>query len=130
MELLLNYRQPGRARGRTGPLVSSVYAGSRYFQYYSGGIFQNVEGVSMPSNSCPLGATPSTPVLVMGYYNVDSGTSYWVIRLPFGSSWGIRGSMKLAKNNDVVGIGSVVGVFLPPNYQPEPADALAPSTMC
>lgn len=132
MELLLNYRQPNRIRGRTGPLISSVYAGSQYFQLYSGGLFQNIAG---RPDSCPLGQTADQPVLVMGYYNNDV-QSYWVLRPPFGRTWGERGSMKLAKDilpaagTGLCGLGTIVGAFLPPNYQLTSGHALAQSDFC
>ncbi len=134
LELLFNYRNNNRNRGRTGPIISSVYAGSRYFQLYSGGLFQNIPGLPP---SCPVGQTADQPVVVMGYYNNDDSL-YWLLRVPFGPTWGERGMMKLAKNvqgqsltTGLCGLGTVVGIFLPTTVGSEsPFQNPYPSLYC
>ena len=71
-----------------GPLSVSIKSewSDWSFDFYSSGVY---------SKRCP-GSTDHA-IAVVGY-GVENGQEYWLIKNSWGTSWGLKGYAKLAKN--------------------------------
>lgn len=83
---------------KVGPMAVAVDASHWGFLHYKSGIYDD------PSCSS-RGVTHA--VMVLGY-GVEHGKEYWLIKNSWGTTWGLRGYMKLARNkNNMCGVASL-----------------------
>jgi len=80
------------ATAKVGPIAVAIDAGSFWFQFYFGGIYKQ-SGCATDIESLNHGVT------VIGYGS-ENGDDYWLIKNSWGSGWGSKGTMKMARNND------------------------------
>ncbi|KAJ0638923.1 putative zingipain [Helianthus annuus] len=68
------------------PVSFSIDAGSRDFQFYSGGIFTSKCGTYLDHY-----------VVVVGY-GTEAGKNYWLVRNSWGADWGEQGYVRIERN--------------------------------
>ena len=87
-----------------GPVSVLVTITQRAFYYYKEGVFID--------NSCGHGEMlPNHAMLVVGYGR-EGGKDYWLVKNSWGTSWGEKGYIKMARNrNNMCGIAS--NIFIP-----------------
>ncbi|KAM0066868.1 putative peptidase C1A, papain, patatin-like phospholipase domain-containing protein [Helianthus debilis subsp. tardiflorus] len=68
------------------PVSVSIEAGSRDFQFYSGGIFTGKCGTGLDHD-----------VVVVGY-GTEAGKNYWLVRNSWGADWGEQGYVRIERN--------------------------------
>ncbi|XP_058752700.1 ervatamin-B-like [Vicia villosa] len=72
------------------PLNVGVYAETKEFQHYKGGVFRG--------QKCPLDSLNTTHAMVIvGYDSVDSD-EYWIVKNSWGTRWGDNGYMYIKRN--------------------------------
>lgn len=71
-----------------GPISTAIYSKEDTFHLYKSGVYQ--------SNNCTHKL--SHAVLVVGYGSED-GQDYWLVKNSWGSTWGLDGYFKLARNS-------------------------------
>lgn len=84
-----------------GPVAVAIDANHASFSSYSSGIYNEP--------ACASGNTTNVnhAVLVVGYGSEPTGEEYWLIKNSYGTTWGMGGYMKLARNkNNHCGIAS------------------------
>lgn len=74
----------------SNPVSIGIQADQDAFQFYSGGVLTGTCGTSLDHS-----------VLAVGY---DTGSSYWLVKNSWGSSWGENGYVKLSMSGDKCGI--------------------------
>ncbi|KAJ0596032.1 putative zingipain [Helianthus annuus] len=72
--------------GVSCPVSVSIDAGSRDFQFYSGGIFTGKCGTYLDHY-----------VVVVGY-RTEAGKNYWLVRNSWGADWGEQGYVRIERN--------------------------------
>ncbi|GAB6025451.1 hypothetical protein CHUAL_011196 [Chamberlinius hualienensis] len=72
-----------------GPISACIYA-SNSFHQYSGGIFYGFDCPRSGTNHC---------ILITGY-GTQNGQDYWLVKNSWGTSWGIDGYIKMARNEN------------------------------
>ena len=87
-----------------GPVSIAIEADTRVFQFYSGGIIDNV--------AC--GTTLDHGVLLVGY-GTDNGKDYWLVKNSWGASWGDKGYIKIARSNSANDAG-ICGIAMSASY--------------
>lgn len=86
------------------PVAVAIEADTRYFQSYSGGI--------LTSSSC--GTNLDHGVLVVGY-GTENGQDYWLVKNSWGTSWGDKGYVKIARTSSTNDPG-VCGIAMDPSF--------------
>jgi len=76
-----------------GPIAVAIDA-SGAFGYYKSGIY---------SSSCSK-TTPNHAVLIVGYGTTSDGKDYWLVKNSWGTSWGEKGYIRIARNVNMCGI--------------------------
>lgn len=97
------------------PVSVGICGSERAFQLYSGGVFTG-----------PCSTSLDHAVLIVGYDSHD-GVDYWIVKNSWGTSWGIKGYMYMARSNGnsegVCGINLLASypVKTSPNPPPPPS---------
>ena len=86
------------------PVSIAIEADTRYFQSYSGGI--------LTSSSC--GTKLDHGVLIVGY-GEDSGQKYWLVKNSWGTTWGDKGYVKIARTDSTNDAG-ICGIAMDPSF--------------
>jgi C1A family cysteine protease len=86
------------------PVAVAIEADTRYFQSYSGGI--------LDSSSC--GTTLDHGVLAVGY-GEENGQKYWLVKNSWGTSWGDKGYVKIARSDSTNDKG-ICGIAMDPSF--------------
>ena len=86
------------------PVAVAIEADTRYFQSYSSGI--------LTSTSC--GTTLDHGVLVVGY-GEENGQKYWLVKNSWGTSWGDKGYVKIARSESTNDAG-ICGIAMDPSF--------------
>ncbi|XP_055947510.1 procathepsin L-like [Argiope bruennichi] len=80
-----------------GPISVAIDAGPRSFRTYKEGIYDDPE--------CSSNLLDHAVTLIG--YGTEDGTDYWLVKNSWGTSWGMKGYMKVARNrNNMCGIAS------------------------
>jgi C1A family cysteine protease len=86
------------------PVAIAIEADTRYFQSYSGGI--------LTSSSC--GTSLDHGVLIVGY-GTENGIDYWTVKNSWGTSWGDKGYVKIARSSSTNDPG-ICGIAMDPSF--------------
>jgi len=81
---------------RSGPIAVSIYASSKAFQMYAGGVFSTWNG-----------ETPNHAVTIVGYgteIEPNGPKDYWLIRNSWGTDLGLAGYWKIARGVNMLGV--------------------------
>jgi len=86
------------------PVSIAIEADTKYFQSYSGGI--------LTSSSC--GTNLDHGVLIVGY-GKENGIEYWLVKNSWGTSWGDKGYVKIARSDSTDDAG-ICGIAMDPSF--------------
>lgn len=86
------------------PVSIAIEADTKYFQSYSGGI--------LTSSSC--GTNLDHGVLIVGY-GEDNGQKYWLVKNSWGTTWGDKGYVKIARSDSTDDAG-ICGIAMDPSF--------------
>jgi C1A family cysteine protease len=86
------------------PVAVAIEADTRYFQSYSSGI--------LTSSSC--GTTLDHGVLTVGY-GEENGQKYWLVKNSWGTTWGDKGYVKIARTESTNDPG-ICGIAMDPSF--------------
>jgi C1A family cysteine protease len=86
------------------PVSIAIEADTRYFQSYSSGI--------LTSTSC--GTNLDHGVLIVGY-GTENGQKYWLVKNSWGTTWGDKGYVKIARSESVNDAG-ICGIAMDPSF--------------
>lgn len=86
------------------PVAIAIEADTRYFQSYSSGI--------LTSSSC--GTNLDHGVLIVGY-GTENGQDYWLVKNSWGTSWGDKGYVKIARSSSTNDAG-ICGIAMDPSF--------------
>lgn len=86
------------------PVAVAIEADTRYFQSYSSGI--------LTSSSC--GTTLDHGVLTVGY-GEENGQKYWLVKNSWGTTWGDKGYVKIARSESTNDPG-ICGISMDPSF--------------
>lgn len=86
------------------PVAIAIEADTRYFQSYSGGI--------LTSTSC--GTNLDHGVLIVGYGS-ENGQDYWLVKNSWGTTWGDKGYVKIARSSSTNDAG-ICGIAMDPSF--------------
>jgi C1A family cysteine protease len=86
------------------PVSIAIEADTRYFQSYSSGV--------LTSSSC--GTTLDHGVLVVGY-GTENGIKYWLVKNSWGTTWGDKGYVKIARSDSTNDAG-ICGIAMQPSF--------------
>ncbi|KAJ4765808.1 Cysteine protease [Rhynchospora pubera] len=85
------------------PVSVAIEASGSAFQFYSSGIFTG-----------PCGTNLDHGVLVVGYGPCSAGTSYWIVKNSWGTSWVESGYIRMQRN--VASTAGLCGIALEASY--------------
>ncbi|KAG9511135.1 hypothetical protein GZH46_00306, partial [Fragariocoptes setiger] len=84
-----------------GPVAVAIDASPETFRLYSDGIYDDFDQCRNEDEHL------NHAVLVVGYGSGPKGKNYWIVKNSWGSSWGQKGYIKMARNADnLCGIAS------------------------
>jgi len=86
------------------PVAIAIEADTRYFQSYSGGI--------LTSTTC--GTNLDHGVLIVGY-GTENGIDYWNVKNSWGTTWGDKGYVKIARSDSTNDAG-ICGIAMDPSF--------------
>jgi len=86
------------------PVAIAIEADTRYFQSYSSGI--------LTSSSC--GTNLDHGVLIVGY-GTENGQDYWLVKNSWGTTWGDKGYVKIARSSSTNDAG-ICGIAMDPSF--------------
>jgi len=86
------------------PVAIAIEADTRYFQSYSSGI--------LTSSTC--GTNLDHGVLIVGY-GTENGIDYWIVKNSWGTSWGEKGYVKIARSDSTNDAG-ICGIAMDPSF--------------
>ena len=86
------------------PVAVAIEADTRYFQSYSSGV--------LTSTSC--GTTLDHGVLVVGY-GTENGIDYYLVKNSWGTTWGDKGYVKIARSSSTNDPG-ICGIAMDPSF--------------
>jgi len=86
------------------PVAIAIEADTRYFQSYSSGV--------LTSSSC--GTTLDHGVLIVGYGS-ENGQDYWLVKNSWGTTWGDKGYVKIARSSSTNDAG-ICGIAMDPSF--------------
>ena len=86
------------------PVAIAIEADTRYFQSYSTGV--------LTSTSC--GTTLDHGVLIVGYGS-ENGQDYWLVKNSWGTTWGDKGYVKIARSSSTNDPG-ICGIAMDPSF--------------
>jgi KDEL-tailed cysteine endopeptidase len=86
------------------PVAIAIEADTRYFQSYASGV--------LTSTSC--GTTLDHGVLIVGY-GQENGQDYWLVKNSWGTTWGDKGYVKIARSSSTNDAG-ICGIALSPSF--------------
>ncbi|XP_023160082.2 cathepsin L [Drosophila hydei] len=86
-----NEQKMSEAVATIGPVSVAIDASHESFQFYSEGVYN--EPQCDPQNL-------DHGVLVVGFGTDESGTDYWLVKNSWGTTWGDKGFIKMARNAD------------------------------
>ena len=86
------------------PVAIAIEADTRYFQSYSSGV--------LTSSSC--GTNLDHGVLIVGY-GTENGQDYWTVKNSWGTSWGDKGYVKIARSSSTNDAG-ICGIAMDPSF--------------
>jgi C1A family cysteine protease len=86
------------------PVAIAIEADTRYFQSYSSGV--------LTSSSC--GTSLDHGVLIVGYGS-ENGIDYWLVKNSWGTSWGDKGYVKIARSDSTNDAG-ICGIAMDPSF--------------
>ena len=86
------------------PVAIAIEADTKYFQSYSSGI--------LTSSSC--GTSLDHGVLIVGY-GEDSGQKFWLVKNSWGTTWGDKGYVKIARSESTNDPG-ICGIAMDPSF--------------
>ena len=94
-----------------GPLAVGITATKPDFHEYKKGVFID--------NGCGHGEMMSNHAMLLVGYGTEGGQDYWLVKNSWGTSWGEKGYIKMARNrNNMCGIAS--GAYYPIQVSPTP----------
>jgi C1A family cysteine protease len=86
------------------PIAIAIEADTRYFQSYSSGV--------LTSSSC--GTNLDHGVLIVGYGS-ENGQDYWLVKNSWGTTWGDKGYVKIARSSSTNDAG-ICGIAMDPSF--------------
>jgi KDEL-tailed cysteine endopeptidase len=86
------------------PVSIAIEADTKYFQSYSSGI--------LTSSDC--GTNLDHGVLIAGYGD-DNGQKYWLVKNSWGTTWGDKGYLKIARSDSTNDAG-ICGIAMDPSF--------------
>lgn len=86
------------------PVAIAIEADTRYFQSYSSGV--------LTSSSC--GTKLDHGVLIVGY-GEENGQKYWLVKNSWGTTWGDKGYVKIARSDSTNDAG-ICGIAMQPSF--------------
>jgi len=86
------------------PVSIAIEADTRYFQSYSSGV--------LTSSSC--GTSLDHGVLIVGYGS-ENGIDYWLVKNSWGTTWGDKGYVKIARSDSTNDQG-ICGIAMDPSF--------------
>jgi C1A family cysteine protease len=93
-----------RAAVAQQPVAIAIEADTRYFQSYSSGV--------LTSSSC--GTNLDHGVLIVGY-GTENGIDYWLVKNSWGTTWGDKGYVKIARSDSTNDEG-ICGIAMDPSF--------------
>lgn len=81
---------------QNGPLSIAIEADQQSFQFYSGGIYSDIE----------CGTNLDHGVNLVGYGN-ENGKDYWILRNSWGTTWGENGYMRILRGKNICGLSQM-----------------------
>jgi len=98
--VILPYGQEDKMKeavANVGPISVAIFVGPDFYAYKEGVFFQ----------SSTIGQPLNHAVLIVGYgYDESSGLGYWMVKNSWGTEWGDKGYIKIARGFNMCGIAS------------------------